>query len=859
MPVLHTDWEGDARCARRTKSLLLAGLASASALALAVPAHAQAQLEEVIVTARKRQESILNVPVITTAVGGETIQRMQVNNVQGLARLVPGLIMSEQALANGVQISLRGVGTTALDPGIDQSVALNIDGLTLTQGLAFHSAMFDVGQVEVYKGPQSLFYGKSSPGGVVSLRSADPTNTPEIIARAGYEFYAKEWQQELILSGPVAEGLKMRLAVRHSDSDGYFYNRAHGIPGSGSLVTDDSRVGGTKRWMARGTVLWNPTSNFDARLKYNYAHDRIKWAGTGQFVGCPEGIRALAPALPAGSAPIPFLDPADNCKLDRSAYIVGMDPAHWPNIPFGGVPTLDQFQRYGTLEMNYHPREDITLTSVTGYYSVRTEVLLNSSQTSDFGGPAASQNDYRRREYTQELRANSDFTGPVNFTAGAYFQDAQVNQQVTQRTSDVLDARIVAPVFLPQTRALGGIRNSSAINELQIRSKSFFGQLRYKIIPEVELSGGARWTDERRSYTSHALPQWSNVPGLVAGGYVPLKTPSRDTKNWSPEFTVTYRPTDDMTLFASWKKGYKSGSYNMSTLAAAASTSAFTYLPPLENSYADETVKGFEGGVKARLFDRRMNVNFTPYYYKYGNLQVGAVLPATPGSIPITQTLNAARAKIYGVDFDVAYLAMEDLTLKASINYNHARYSNFNNATCWTGQTQELGCNQAIVTNPVTGVTQGFAQDLTGAPLVRAPDWQGVFGFTWEKPFSNGMKVIVDNSNQFSSKYLTTLATRADIRQGGFFKSDIVVSLLGVKDQWEVSIAGRNIFNKYTLDGCNLSNYEGTPFQVIPATTGFRAPPAGPGNGPAGQAEGNCYADPGRTVTLTFTWRPLAR
>jgi iron complex outermembrane receptor protein len=816
---------------RATTKLLLAAAASASALLTALPASAQqAQLEEVIVTARKRQESILNVPVITTAVGGETIQRMQVTNVQGIARLVPGLIMSEQALANGVQISLRGVGTTALDPGIDQSVALNIDGLTLTQGLAFHSAMFDVGQVEVYKGPQSLFYGKSSPGGVVSIRTADPTNTPEVIVRAGYEFYAKDWQQDFIVSGPVAEGVKMRLAIRHSDSEGYFYNRARGIPGSGSLVTGDPRVDGTKRWLARGTVLWQPAPNFDARLKYNYAHDRIKWAGTGQFVGCPEGLRVLNPALP-------FVDPTDNCKADRNAYIVGMDPNAYPGIPFGGVPSLDQYQRYGTLELNYRPVEDVTLTSVTGYYSIRSQVLLNSSQTSLNGAPTASQNNYHRREYTEELRANSDFTGPLNFTAGAYFQDAQVNQDVTQRTN------LVGPL-----RALGAIRNSSAFNVLQIRSKSIFGQGRYKIIPEVELAAGVRWTDERRSYTSQAIPQYQFYSGLAPGGYVPIRTPSREAKNWSPEATLTYRPTTDLTAFVAFKQGYKSGSYNMSTLAAAASTTvANTYLPPIENSYADEKVKGVEGGVKARLFDRRMNINFTPYYYKYSNLQVGAVLPAVPGTIPITTTLNAASAKIYGVDFDVTYLAMEDLTLHAAINYNHARYGSFTNATCWTGQTLALGCNQSI--NPVTG--QGFSQDLSHAPLVRAPDWQGVFGFTWEKPIANGMKLVLENSNQFSSKYPTTLSKRADVEQGGFIKADLVVSLLGPKDEWEVSLAGRNLSNSYTLDGCNLSNYEGTPFQVIPAVTGLAA------NGPAGQAEGNCYIDPGRSVTLTFTWRPL--
>jgi iron complex outermembrane receptor protein len=802
---------------RRLKCLMLATAGSIAALA-AVPASAQEArantLQEVVVTARKRQESILNVPVITNVVGGAELQRLQITNVRGITSVVPGLVVGDSVLANGVQFSLRGVGTTALDPGIDQSVSLNIDGLQLTQGLAFYSALFDVGQVEVYKGPQSLFYGKSSPGGVIAIRTADPTNTPEIIIRAGYEFEARDWQQDFILSGPLTDTLKARIAVRHTESEGFYYNRAHAFPNTGAVTSADSRIGGTTRWLGRGTVLWNPTSNFDARVKWNYASDLVKWAGTGQFVGCPEGIRVLNPALP-------FLDPSDNCRLDRDAYVVGMDPAAFPGIPHGGVPTLDQTQRYGTLELNYRPTEAITLTSDTGYYSIRSETLLNSSQTSLAGPPTATQNDYHRRDYTQELRANSDFSGPLNFTAGAFFQDAEINQQVTQRGNQ-------RGPFAAQ----GVIRSTSSFNLLQIRSKSYFGQLRYKLLPPLELAAGARWTSERRSFTAHRFPQFG-------GGYVPVATPARDTDNWSPEFTATYRPTDDVTLFASWKKGYKSGSYNLSTLP----------VPGAENSYADESVKGYEGGVKARLFERRMTVNLAAYGYDYDNLQVGAVLPAAPGTIPITQTLNAAKAKISGVDLDAAYLAMEGLTLRGALNWNHARYSKFDNATCWTGQTLALGCN--LQRNPVTG--QGFAQDLSHTPLVRAPDWEGNFGFTYEMPVGQGgLRLIFDNNNQFSSKYVTTLARRSDIVQGGYIKADLSFTLQGPKDEWEVSLAARNLNNKYTFSNCSLSNYEGSPFQVIPSLTGL------PTNGPAGQAEASCFADPGRSVTLTFTWRPLA-
>src|SRR5690606_10727717 len=111
----------------------------------------------------------------------------QVHDLYTLATRVPGLLIGEQVGVLGPGVTLRGIGTTAFNPAIDQSVSLNVDGLQLSQGFAYQAAMFDVGQVEVLKGPQALFFGKNSPAGVISLRSADPTNEAELIVRTGYE------------------------------------------------------------------------------------------------------------------------------------------------------------------------------------------------------------------------------------------------------------------------------------------------------------------------------------------------------------------------------------------------------------------------------------------------------------------------------------------------------------------------------------------------------------------------------------------------------------------------------------------------------------------------------------------------
>lgn len=382
------------------------------------------QLQQVIVTARKRQESILNVPVDEQVISQGQLQRMQVITLSDLATLTPGLNLGRSLLSIGTLISIRGVGTASQDPGVDQSVSLNIDDLGLTTGLAFQSAMFDLGQVEVLKGPQSLFYGKSNTGGVIAIHTADPTDKAEIIATAGYEFDARTRLGELILSGPVSDTLKLRLASRFSDSEGYFDNLATGLAGTGAMAPTTRRFPAAKDYIIRGTALWDPMSELTARLKVNYVHDYTVDAENSECVDAPSGTGPVL-IFP------PFLGGYPCKGLQTHSWLVFLDPADFPAALNGGVPFLQTNQAFGTLELNYNPAGAITYTSVTAYYNLSSQSLVNPTETEYAGGFLGVNNHFHRREFTEELRANSNFEGPVNFTAGAFYQDGILNDNVT--------------------------------------------------------------------------------------------------------------------------------------------------------------------------------------------------------------------------------------------------------------------------------------------------------------------------------------------------------------------------------------------------------------------------------------------
>jgi iron complex outermembrane recepter protein len=401
------------------KPLLLA----ATALGLALPltplmaqaAPAAAADDEIIVTARKRQESILKVPVTTTVLSSALIERANITGLFDVSKKTVGLKLGIASVESGALISIRGFGTTATDPGVDQSVSLNLDGMQLTQGMSYNVGTFDMAQVEVLKGPQALFFGKSSPAGVVSIRTNDPGDRFELIARASYEKEAREMRNELIVSGPLSDTFGVRVAALYDYYGGFFRNKATPDVASGALPLGNKRLGESDSFFIRGTALWKPSSSFSARLKLTYTHDDQRDATVQQFVACPEGTTNLVPF--AGSA----FATGETCKPDRNGALVGMNPAAFPGMftnnqglkPLkGGRPASKTVQKFGSLELNYTPVSAIDLTSLTGYYRLDVDVDYNC-YGSGAGAPACmTQKRLERTDFTQELRASSDFSGP---------------------------------------------------------------------------------------------------------------------------------------------------------------------------------------------------------------------------------------------------------------------------------------------------------------------------------------------------------------------------------------------------------------------------------------------------------------
>jgi iron complex outermembrane receptor protein len=776
----------------------------------AVPAAAADDqlLEEVIVSARKREESLLQVPVIESVISKEALENNATIDLYSVATRVPGILIGNNVGAVSNQLSMRGIGTTALTATIDQSVSLNIDGLQLSQALAYGVGMFDVEQVEVLKGPQALFYGKNSPAGVISLRSADPTDQAEVTVRGGYEYEAEQKMGELILSGPVAQSLRLRLATHYDEQEGFFINDAIGNPAVGGRTPAYKNVSPARNWTVRGTALFDPVEWYSARLKLNYSQDSLEgMTYTAQAGYCPDGTAGVAPVN------IPFMA-QDNCKVDRRISNAWPDPAAFPGIRNGGVMFADVDQQFGTLEQNFAFTDHLSLAAITGYYDVEDDTLYPGST----GSPPtlATAVNFSNRQFTQELRLTSDWDNPVNFMLGGFYQSGDMENRLLLHGNTAL--RLPAIV-------------QSVLHQVDIESLSAFGQAIWDVTDKWELAAGARWTHETRDHV-----EYNYNPSSGPVGAVPLPDPHLSADNLSPEVSVTYKPTDDLTLFGSYKEGFKSGSFNTVQYIAPTTKSAFD----------DEQVSGGEVGIKARMLDRRMLLSVAGYYYRYDDLQVGANERNPDGTIAL-RTLNAASADVYGVDLDVTYdpSRIEGLSLYAAVNWNHARYATFDTAPCGNGQTAAQGCDQVL--NPVTG--RFTAQDLSGEVLVRAPDWMATGGIDYKMPIGTDMTLLLGASLNYTSEYSTALVNLPGFFQDAYMKANANIALKGPDDRWTAALIGNNLGNEITAGVCSNNNSQNGGILGGQINGGLV-------QGPAGSDEASCVAERGRQVWLRLSFSP---
>jgi len=734
------------------------------------PAAAQTAPEEIIVTARKRDETAIAVPVTLTVVSGSELDRRAFVKFDDLSKMVPQLQIGPAGTTlQGSQIGIRGISGADNNPFADQAVSFNIDGVQVSTANINRMANLDLGQIEVLKGPQALFFGKNSPGGVISIRSADPTSAFQAKVSAGYEFYAEEWRGEGFISGPITDTLGARLAFFADTMNGWF---DQGSDNSSVYTAVDKHTPKPKEFGIRGTLKWNPNDNFNARLKVSYNHlDDNGVLGSAQLINCPRGV----PQLGGASDP-------DNCRIDGQGAHAIPGPGIAAAIPgrFGsdGVPYLHLRQALISYEMNYNLNDRLALTSVSGYYYVYQNYMDNSSFAWIPASVLDSNPKFSNQKISEELRLTSNYKSLLDFMIGGYYEKAR-------SAEDIMAFMGAVPILAGGNYDLLSSYNLHQHGE----SYSAFGQLIVRPLDKVEITGGGRYSYERKQLTS--VMAALGLPGAPRPRSVIPETPTSPHKaswhDFSPEFTVSYRPSSDLTVFASYKRGFLSGGFN---------SGATNFASDLR--YGEQVIKGFEGGVKAALLNGDLRTNLSLYRYVVTGLQITSSTTTTAGTVQTV--LNAGKTTLKGVEYDADYKTpLQGVSVHGAVGYNDAKYNVFSGG-CYSGQTQEAGCNFGGFTSTAIGgqnYTTYALQNLAGRQLLRAPAWSGSAGAAFQHDIGSELQFGLNVDVNFSSSYYTNVTEPAASQQKSWQILDAKVHIGAQNDRWELAVIGDNLTNKF--------------------------------------------------------------
>lgn len=587
------------------------------------------RLDEILVTARRREEALQDVPVAVSAFKADRISDLQARDLSGLQYSVPNLYLDKGDASNAV-IFIRGVGQNDSLAFADPGVGVYVDDVFIARTQAAFLDLFDVDRVEVLRGPQGTLYGRNTIGGAVKFVSTPPPRDFEAYAEAGignYGYYNLQGR----IGGPIAgDALRAKAAFTFTRREGYNHNGFDG--------RDDGDV---RSFAGRGALAFEPSDRFELLLSVDGKIDR------------PDTSRSpvLQTAI-TGATPVLVTYPAslDEYRVDTNA---------------NGLSDLTAF---GTsLTARWYASDALTLESITAYRSMEFNLNLDTD-----GSPLPILDillKQKEHQFSQELRLTYDDKRLLAVTAGLYyFHDRDDSFSGVDNGA--------ATIFgFPVTDF--GFATSSLADTLQTTdSYAAYGDATLTPTPKLSVSLGLRYTREKRrsgrqfeNFFDPAVSVIRDTPPFLDGAGVPGVSVRGDASfdAFTPKVSLSYKPAEHALLYASVARGFKSGGFD------GRATTDFGFQP-----FRPEYVWSYEGGAKTSWFDGRLVANAAFFYNNYTDIQVTSFGADPVSGVFVSLFTNAAAAHSYGAELELAAQPTKRVSLNASVGWLHARYDEFN-------------------------------------------------------------------------------------------------------------------------------------------------------------------------------------
>ena len=658
------------------KSRLLVGLLSATAvISFGVPSYAQ--VDEIIVTARKTEESLQDVPIAVTAFTGDFLETSGLTEFTDIAKVTPNFDIREDGVSGSGFSTITIRGQTALNRELssDQAVGITVNGAPITRGTNLFSNLFDIEQVEVLKGPQGTLFGKNTTGGAVVVTTTAPKlDTFEGYVEADIGNFDRNDFEGVVNVGGEDWAIRLGAAIQNRDGLQFGVQRVFDpqVAGFPTTPTLDGVTSETGQEFAtdnevfyRASVLYEPSDELSIRVNADY-HE------TDEFI---QGSRVLnVGALPIGGGLFfPIAVPTDP-EFGQFAA----------SQQFGTPPTLfaDETNINATVKYDFGVAQ---LESITSY---RDQFLAISNPFATVAVNIGQDSDI----FAQELRFSGDaLADRLNWQVGGFYSIEEGEDQ-----DDV-----------------GGIRLTASENE----TLAFFGQGTYDITDQLAFTGGLRWTDENRSV---ALVTESRPDGFIS---VPDRDVSFDAFSWTAG--LDYKVTDDSLVYASISRGFRSGGIDDERLnltgpePVVAADGTVTTLTAEDITVDPEFVINYEVGLKADFLNNTVRWNSAAFYSDYTDIQVQTFDPVLvdANNQAVVTIANGAEAEVYGFETELNYIPNDNLSLGGTLGYTKADFQEF------------------VFEDPASGLVIDRSEDAIGGP-----EWQASAFARYEDNIADGIR-----------------------------------------------------------------------------------------------------------------------
>jgi iron complex outermembrane receptor protein len=729
----------------RLRPMLRIGAAALGLTAMwgadAVAQNSTDQLEEITVTARKREENLQATPIAVTAFNANALAERSVNNIADVGKFVPNVAFQSGAAISGsstsVTIFIRGIGQTDFTEVIDPGVGVYVDGVYVSRSTGSLLDASDVASIEVLRGPQGTLFGKNTIGGAVVVTTQKPADDLEGSLEAVTGAYDR-FDVDAMVNVPVTDKLKIRASGTLQSRDGYV-----------KRLTDDNYMGSQDRIGGRIVALLDATDDLSFNLSVDATRNHEGDLGTTLLATNPNATFAsfYNHVLSGANCSVP----TSNLKCFSDNYIT-----HNPYTTYNDSRNKSTLQLLGiSLTSTYNITDDLTLKSITAYRRFEGTFDFDSSN-SPLTPLDNTEDDYSDRQFSQEFQlTGTGLDDRLKWVGGAFF----LKEQGADRNNLVFSlANFLSGGFVDNDSYAGYLQGTYAITDelhLTLGGRYTFEDKRFLPDQYIKLD---RTGGELLFLSQLFIPPSENPNG---NRILPLEQRTTMANEMDPAITIDYQLAPEVLAYASFSKGFKSGGFTQRVF------------PPLPQapSFGPEYVDSYEIGFKTEWFERKLRFNTAAFFTDYTGIQENTTI----GIAPTTQ--NAGKANINGFEMESEYVVTDWLRLNGGLGFTDANY-----------RAIAPGAEAAGI--------------FVGNKLPYASKWSGTLGASADVWHGEIGAVSVRADGSYRSSYFPDAINSQVLRQAGYAILNASATFETSDDQWSVTAGGTNITStKYQIVG----------------------------------------------------------